>query len=38
MQTHDLKLEIETSPAPEEEQVVWAGLRRHNGAQMYPIP
>lgn len=30
MQTHNLKLEIETSPAPEDEQVVLAGLRRHN--------
>ena len=30
MQTHNLKLEIETSPAPEDAQVVLAGLRRHN--------
>ena len=30
MQEHDLKIVIETAPAPEDEQVVSAGLRQHN--------
>jgi GNAT superfamily N-acetyltransferase len=25
-----MKLDLETSPAPEDEQVVWRGLRQHN--------
>ncbi len=34
MEENELKIEIEMSPAPEDEQVVWGGLRQHNNEQV----